>query len=329
MPLPRPRDGEARADFVARCMADPATQEMDGTSDQKIAACETVYDDARKSTDPEPEDYGFKAVADVSLADEGKVRAVITTFDVVDNDGEVALSGSIPSGMKATVSFYSHDTVINMLTGSGLPDAPPVGKGRIEIEGKQAVAYLDYFMDTQRGREAFLTVKAMGADQAWSYAYRKEKVQEPDSEWRAKGARRLLAKLGPLLDGAMEVSPVKMPGGKGTRTLGAKIANREDTSPTEGEHQYGDVPFADPTNKKYPIDTEEHIRAAWNYINHPDAAAKYSAEDLRTIKDRIAAAWKDKIDKAGPPSADGKSALSDADRLLDMRIQRVRRSIGR
>lgn len=35
----------------------------------------------------------------------------------------------------------------------------------------------------------------------------------------------MLAELGPLLDGAMEVSPVKMPGGKGTRTLAAKEAD--------------------------------------------------------------------------------------------------------
>lgn len=66
--------------------------------------------------------------------------------------------------MKVTGSSYSHDTVINFLTGTGLPDAPPVGKGVIRIEGAKAVAYLDYFMETQRGREAFLTVKAMGAD---------------------------------------------------------------------------------------------------------------------------------------------------------------------
>ena len=31
---------------------------------------------------------------------------------------------------------------------------------------------------------------------------------------------------------------------------------------TAGEHKYGDVKFADPENGKYPIDTEEHIRAA-------------------------------------------------------------------
>jgi hypothetical protein len=81
------------------------------------------------------------------------------------------------------------------------------------------------------------------------------------------------------------------------------IAKRKDVSPSEGEQQYGDVAYADPTNKKYPIDTEEHIRAAWNYINKEVDAAKYSADDVSAMKAKIVAAWKKTIDKAGPPSA--------------------------
>jgi hypothetical protein len=71
-----------------------------------------------------------------------------------------------------------------------------------------------------------------------------------------------------------------------------KIDQREDVSPKDGLHQYGDVAFADPTNKKYPIDTPEHIRAAWSYINHKDNAAKYESDEVETIKDRIRRAAK-------------------------------------
>lgn len=70
---------------------------------------------------------------------------------------------------------------------------------------------------------------------------------------------------------------------------------------------YGDVPYADEKNSKYPIDDEEHIRAAWSYINKEKDAAEYSADELKTVKDRIIAAWKDKIDKDGPPSAADKT----------------------
>ncbi len=66
-----------------------------------------------------------------------------------------------------------------------------------------------------------------------------------------------------------------------------KIARRDDVSPTQGEHKYGDVEFADPTNKKYPVDTSEHIRAAWNFINHVDNAAKYEKAEVSQIKERI------------------------------------------
>jgi hypothetical protein len=69
--------------------------------------------------------------------------------------------------------------------------------------------------------------------------------------------------------------------------MATKIERREDVSPKEGLHEYGDVEFADPTNNKYPIDTAEHVRAAWSYINHKDNAAKYDADEVKTIKDRI------------------------------------------
>jgi len=76
--------------------------------------------------------------------------------------------------------------------------------------------------------------------------------------------------------------------------MSTKIDRREDVSPKEGEREYGDVKFADPTNKKYPIDTAEHVRAAWSYINHKDNAAKYDADEVRQIKERIKRAARDK-----------------------------------
>src|SRR5689334_6011802 len=69
-----------------------------------------------------------------------------------------------------------------------------------------------------------------------------------------------------------------------------RIDRREDVNPDEGEHKYGDVHFADPVNNKYPIDTPEHVRAAWSYINHKDNAAKYDKDEVRTIKGRIMSA---------------------------------------
>jgi hypothetical protein len=55
---------------------------------------------------------------------------------------------------------------------------------------------------------------------------------------------------------------------------------------------YGDVQYADPGYqgdkvKRYPIDTEQHVRAAWSYINQPGNAKFYSAAQLKLIKRRI------------------------------------------
>ncbi|GAC1536878.1 MAG: hypothetical protein NVS4B8_24100 [Herpetosiphon sp.] len=74
--------------------------------------------------------------------------------------------------------------------------------------------------------------------------------------------------------------------------MAKKIERRDDVNPKQGEHEYGDVAFADPVNNKYPIDTPEHVRAAWNYINHKDNAGKYVPNEVTTIKERIKRAAK-------------------------------------
>lgn len=71
-----------------------------------------------------------------------------------------------------------------------------------------------------------------------------------------------------------------------------KIDRRDDVNPKEGLREYGDVEFADPVNHKYPIDSAEHVRAAWSYIHHKDNAAKYDAGEVRLIEERIKRAAK-------------------------------------
>lgn len=60
---------------------------------------------------------------------------------------------------------------------------------------------------------------------------------------------------------------------------------------------YGDVTYADPGyqkdgKKRYPIDTAEHVRAAWSYINKAKNGGFYSADQLARIKGKIMAAAK-------------------------------------
>lgn len=69
---------------------------------------------------------------------------------------------------------------------------------------------------------------------------------------------------------------------------------------------YGDVEYADPEDGKYPIDTEEHCRAALAYVNMPKNAAVLG-DKLAAVKAKIVAACKkfgiDVADHAGARAA--------------------------
>lgn len=60
---------------------------------------------------------------------------------------------------------------------------------------------------------------------------------------------------------------------------------------------YGDVRYADPGMRgdkaRYPIDTDEHIRAAEDYIHHEENERKYSPGDLHHVEDAIDEAAKE------------------------------------
>jgi hypothetical protein len=96
-------------------------------------------------------------------------------------------------------------------------------------------------------------------------------------------------------------------------TLTKRISRRGDADPSEGLERYGPTLFADPTNKKYPIDTPGRIQAAWAYIHQPNNAAKYTPGERRTIISRIRKAAKAR-----------RVALPDPDEFVK-RMARVRR----
>jgi hypothetical protein len=93
-----------------------------------------------------------------------------------------------------------------------------------------------------------------------------------------------------------------------------KIHRRRDTDPRQGLAKYGKATFADPVNKKYPIDTPGRIKAAWAYIHQPANAAKYTDEEVRTIKIRIRRAAKA-----------GKVTLPEPDEFVEL-MARVRKT---
>ncbi len=80
-------------------------------------------------------------------------------------------------------------------------------------------------------------------------------------------------------------------------------AEPRDKPPHDAE-EYADPGYQGDGKKRYPVDTAAHIRAAWFLINRPSNAGRYTPAQLAQIKTRIISAWKEKIDRAGPPGAE-------------------------
>lgn len=79
-------------------------------------------------------------------------------------------------------------------------------------------------------------------------------------------------------------------------------------APMADSKPYGDVKYADPKNGKYPVDTADHAKAAWAYINQDKNAAEYPMNGvaLAAVKAAIMAACKhfgiDVADSSAPAS---------------------------
>jgi hypothetical protein len=134
--------------------------------------------------------HATKALTEFAIknAELGEVTAVVSTFGVVDRDGDVVLAGAIRDGTVVKLSGYDHDVITKGM--------PPAGKGVVRIVGNQAVLEGKYFMDTQRGREAFAVVRELGMDSEWSIGYLKNVKTAPMTKaWAAQGAQRLIAGL--------------------------------------------------------------------------------------------------------------------------------------
>ncbi len=158
---------------------------------------------------------------EIKDAARGEVVAVVSTMNVVDRDGDVVLKGAIMDGAVVKLSAYGHDVITE--------GKPPVGRGVISIEGDRAIMKGRYFMSTERGRDAFNTVKEMGADSEWSIGFARDVKTSPvTGDWKSKGARRLISEMQ-----LFESSPVFMGSNALTGTVSAKGATLDPDPPVE------------------------------------------------------------------------------------------------
>lgn len=148
------------------------------------------------------------------LSEEGQLSAVISTFGAMDRDGDVMDPAAFAkSNGKAIPMVWAHDW------------NDPVGRGVVTADKKQATFTGQFFLDTQRGQEAYKTVRAMGELQQYSIGFRvvDQAFSEVDNGRGAKQRVRTIKDLE-----LFEASPVLVGAAYGTRTVGIKAAGHGD-----------------------------------------------------------------------------------------------------
>lgn len=147
---------------------------------------------------------------------EGKVEAVFSVFNEIDSDGDVVTAGSVKSG-------YGDEKGVAMVWAHEWKEV--VGRGEIFQDNNKAVFKGQFIMDTQAGRDAFATVKAMGDLQQWSFGY--EVVDSEVGMFKTKdGQEKEVRYLKELK--VWEVSPVLVGANQNTYTLAVKSDNNFD-----------------------------------------------------------------------------------------------------
>jgi hypothetical protein len=124
--------------------------------------------------------------------------------------------------------------------------------------------------------------------------------------------RNVISAIYPEMATAFGDSSIRAPWDRSAQE-GIQLAMSEFASDSAKE-PYGDVAYADPGyqedgKKRYPLDSEEHCRAAWSYINQAQNAAKYNHNQLAMVKGKIRSALK----KYGVDMADDGKMSVNAD----------------
>tara|TARA_R100000742_G_scaffold2755_1_gene567 strand:+ start:48 stop:836 length:789 start_codon:yes stop_codon:yes gene_type:complete len=145
---------------------------------------------------------------------EGKVEAVFSVFNEIDSDGDVVLPKSIKSGYgdRGVAMVWAHDW------------KDVIGRGEIVQDDHRAVFKGQFIMDTERGRDAFKTVQAMGDLQQWSFGY---EVLDSEIGLHQKDNQEVEVRF--LKDVKVwEVSPVLVGANQNTETVMVKNEERSE-----------------------------------------------------------------------------------------------------
>lgn len=138
----------------------------------------------------------------------GEFRATFATFNVIDLDKDVTIPGAFKDGQEVRIAAWGHNWGV-----------PAIGKGVIAQDDSRAWVDGQFFLDTQAGKDTYLSVKALGGLQEWSYGF--DVTEQSFGEFEGQEVRFLRG-----LD-VHEVSPVMLGAGVGTGTDTIKAAKEE------------------------------------------------------------------------------------------------------
>jgi len=129
----------------------------------------------------------------------GEFRAIFSTFNAIDHDGDVTVPGAFQEGQAVRIAYWGHRW-----------QDLPVGRGAIHQDEEKAWVDGRFFLDTIAGKETYQTIKNLDELQEWSYGYDIEMSDLGQFEGQDVQFLRQLT--------VYEVSPVMLGAGIGTHT---------------------------------------------------------------------------------------------------------------
>lgn len=211
-------------------------------------------------------------------APEGSVRAVFSTFGIVDRDGDVIDKGALKDGTPIKLCSWGHNW-----------GDLAVGKGVIRVTDSEAIFDGKFFLDTEAGLETYKTVKNLGELQEWSWGF---SVKEWEYEEKDGKPIRVIKTVEPF-----EVSPVLIGANQKTSTL--EIKQRKDSNMTEAHTHTATTN----TNEYVTVDDS-------STFSLPDETKEVSSESINAILNELAGMVSEVMGMEGARSWDADLLLS-------------------
>ena len=237
-----------------------------------------------------PDNLSFKN-APIELKEDGDTRyieAVFSLFDTIDSDNDVTKANSLRSGYTGNKVplVWNHDW------------SKVIGRGIIETDNQKAV-FKGYFLNTEAGKEAYETVKAMQDMQQFSYGFqvlKSSKGTHIDSKGEEVPVRMLedvkVWEVSPVLVGAQQNSFVQALK-SGLQTYDDVDTEFEEVKQEDEESKYGKCSYekdgkcAKEKDLKISSETDASVSKSSQQGMRLGEHAVASLEELKAFTERI------------------------------------------